>query len=432
MFDRAGLNPSTMTFLASGLIYTGMLLLLAVISAMETAILWAQDMGHGVLSTQSQRVRKQIQSITSNPFPHFHRALLLTAALNLALAALGFYIVTGPARTLGWHPWVTAGILFGVSVFVGDIAPKFLAARAPSQILILTTRFLKPARAVLDPLSAGVERISEIIVRAVVPRKLKMRQRITTEELETLIEMREEQGTLNEPEAAMIREILGVSTLTVRDCMVPRVNLPLLAISDVADEGVAALEKADIRFVVVHGDTPDAVHGVIDTHQWKVAGRPAILTYIRPPVFVPETLSAMDAMEKHLSGSARCVLIVDEYGGLEGLVSQDEIVDWLLYDAAPWQGEGGEIQDLGNGRYLLDGTTRLDHIADELKITLTEEGIDTIGGLVFTQLGHMPKPGERLSLESADLKVRRVSRSRVQQVEMRLNLEVVAEEDAEQ
>ena len=74
----------------------------------------------------------------------------------------------------------------------------------------------------------------------------------------------------------------------------------------------------------------------------------------------------------------------------------------------------------------------MDHIADELKITLTEEGIDTIGGLVFTQLGHMPKPGERLSLESADLKVRRVSRSRVQQVEMRLNLEVVAEEDAEQ
>jgi CBS domain containing-hemolysin-like protein len=198
------------------------------------------------------------------------------------------------------------------------------------------------------------------------------------------------------------------------------VNLPLLAVSDVNEEGAAALEKADIRFVVVHGETPDAVHGMIDTHTWKLAGRPPIMSQIRPPVFVPETLSAMDALEKHLGGSARCVLIVDEYGGLEGLVSQDEIVDWLLYDAAPWQGEGGEIQDVGHGRYLLDGTTRLDHLSDELNLTLTETGIDTIGGLVFTQLGHMPKPGERVSIEGAELKVRRVSRSRVQQVELRL------------
>jgi len=409
-----------MTLLVSGLIYAGLLLLLAVISAMETAILRAQDLGHGLLSTQSERVRRQIQSITSNPFPHFHRALLLTAALNLALAALGFFIVTGPAKELGWHPWVCAGGLFAISVFFGDIAPKFLAARAPSEILLHSTRLLKPARVILDPLISGVEQVSELIVRAVVPKTLKMRQRITTEELETLVEMREEQGTLTEPEAAMIREILGVSTLTVRDCMVPRVNLPLLAVSDVNEEGAAALEKADIRFVVVHGETPDAVHGMIDTHKWKLAGRPPIMSQIRPPVFVPETLSAMDALEKHLGGSARCVLIVDEYGGLEGLVSQDEIVDWLLYDAAPWQGEGGEIQDVGHGRYLLDGTTRLDHLSDELNLTLTETGIDTIGGLVFTQLGHMPKPGERVSIEGAELKVRRVSRSRVQQVELRL------------
>ncbi|MBX7208997.1 MAG: CNNM domain-containing protein [Verrucomicrobiaceae bacterium] len=409
-----------MTLLVSGLIYLSLLLLLAAISATEAAILTTREIGAGALAAQSERVRRQIQSITSNPFPHLHRALLLSAALNLALAALGLFLVTGPLFAAGLNPWLSAAALFVASLFIGDIAPKFFALRSPAEILIGSTRLLKPVRVILDPLIAVVERVSEMIVRSIVPKKIKMRQPITQEELETLIEMREEQGALDEAEAAIIREILDVAALTVRDCMVPRVNLPLLAIADIEEKGADVLEHAESRFVVVHGDTPDAVHGVIDTHAWKLAGRPAILSRARPPVFVPETLPAMEALEKHLGGSARCVLVVDEYGGLEGMVSQDEIVDWLLYDAAPWQGEGVEIRDLGGGRYLMDGTTRLDHIADELSVTLEAEGIDTIGGFVFTQLGHLPKPGERVNVNGIDLKVRRVSRTRVQQVEMRL------------
>ena len=409
-----------MTLLAFGLIYLGLLLLLAVISATETAILTAREVGARALAAQSDQVRRQLQSITSNPFPHLHRALLLSAALNLSLAALGLFLAIGPLRDFGWSPWLSAGALFTASIFFGDIVPKFIALRSPSRILINSTRLLKPARVILDPLISVVERISEFIVLAVVPKSIKMRHPITQEELETLVEMREEQGALDEAEAAIIREILDVSTLSVRDCMVPRVNLPLLAVADITKDGPAILEKADSRFVVVHGDTPDAVHGIIDVHAWKLAGRPAILSRIKPPVFVPETLSAMEALDRHLSGTARCVLIVDEYGGLEGMVSQEEIVDWLLYDAAPWQGDGGEIRDLGQGRYLMDGATRLDHIGDELGVTLSAEGIDTIGGFVFTQLGHLPRPGERITMEGTDIKVRRVSRSRVQQVELRL------------
>lgn len=409
-----------MTLVVSGLIYLGLLTLLAVMSAAETAIGMSRDLGSRLSAVQNPSVRQELQSIASNPFPHLHRALLLSAMLNLALAAFGLFVVTGPLKQLGWNPWAGAVILFGASVLVADVAPKFLAARAPSQILLATTRLLKPARLFLDPLLALVEKASDLIVRAIVPKRVKQRLPITLEELETLIEMREEQGILDEPESAIIREIIEVANLSVGDCMIPRVNLALMAIADAETDGRQILETADSRFVLVHGDTPDAVHGIIDTHAWKLAGRPAVLGQIRPPVFVPETLPVLDALDRHLGDPSRCVLVVDEYGGLEGLVSQEEVVDWLLYDAAPWQGEGGEIRDLGEGRYLLDGGTRLDHIESELGVPLSIEGIDTVGGFVFTLLGHLPKPGERLRVDGvADLKVRRVSRTRVQQVELR-------------
>ena len=129
----------------------------------------------------------------------------------------------------------------------------------------------------------------------------------------------------------------------------------------------------------------------------------------------------LDALEKHLRKSPLPVLIIDEYGGLEGMVSQEEIADWLLYEAAPWQGEAGEIRELGPGRYLIDGGARIEDVAQELELQIPAGGIDTIGGYVFNQLGHLPKAGERIAIPGADIKVRRAVRARIQQVELRLH-----------
>ena len=217
----------------------------------------------------------------------------------------------------------------------------------------------------------------------------------------------------------MLTEILEIAELTVRDCMVPRVDLTLIEGSDPIGEIDEALENATDRFAIIHGATPDQVEGIVDIPHWKLTGRPAWREVLRNPVFVPETCPALDALRLHLSTPHACVLILDEYGGLEGMVTREEIVDWLLYDAAPWQGEDAELRDLGDGRFMADGTARIDHIAKVMDIDLEDGGVDTIGGLVFNHLGYLPKPGERTRLQGLEIKVRRVSRRRVQQVEIR-------------
>ena len=155
---------------------------------------------------------------------------------------------------------------------------------------------------------------------------------------------------------------------------------------------------------------------------------------MRTPGFVPETMPVLEVLEHHLQNDEQPVLIADEYGGLEGMITRREIADWLLYEAAPWHGEASEIRDLGNGRFLLDGGTRLDHLKKELDLELNIDldvgGIDTIGGLVFNELGHVPKPGERISIDDADIKVRRIVRARIQEVELRLKSKPAAESDA--
>ncbi len=416
----------------SGFLYIALLLLLAVISATETAIHMARDLEEKLEEAGEGSVARKLRSITANPFAQLHRTLLLSATLNLALAALGLHLVSGPLLLLGWNPWLTAPVLFMTTVLVGDVMPKFFAAYSPSAVLLGSLRLLNPLRSVLDPIVTLADRTTDALIRRLVSGRVKMKMPITRDEFETLVEMREEQGLLDSAEAAIIREALDIERLTVRDCMVPRVDLTLMSAEDSPVKSATVLEQSASRWVVIYGETPDVVVGVIDTVAWRLAGRPTWQTAQQLVAFIPETMPVLDALEKHLQNSTRPVLIVDEYGGLEGMLSQEEIADWLLYEAAPWQGEAGEIRELGGGRYLLDGGTRLDDVSSELQLYLPSGGIDTIGGFVFNQLGHVPKAGERIQVEGAEIKVRRVVRARIQQVELRLNRPLPGAEEVEQ
>ena len=400
-------------------IYLALLLLLAIVSAMETAAFAVRDSQTALARSKGSRAREELQNILANPFLHLHRTLLVSATLNLAITALGMFIIREPLHEWRVSPWGAALVLYGITVLAGDVLPKFIAVRSPTMVLLQTTRILRPLRAVLDPLAHVAERVSALLLEVFVPKHMKTRLPITRDELETLIEMREEQNMLDHNEAEILTEILDVTELTVRDCMVPRVDLTLIEGSDPGREIIDTLEKSRSRFAIIHGETPDTVLGVIDVPQWRLAGRPAWAEVMKPPIFVPETFPALDALQQHLGDASACVLILDEYGGLEGMVTQEEITDWLLYDAAPQQGDENELREVGDGRYLADGTVRVDQLAEVMDAEIDPEGIDTIGGLVFTHVGTLPKPGERFVIQGLIFKVRRVSRHRIQQLEIR-------------
>jgi putative hemolysin len=414
-----------MSLIGLSIVYVSLLLLLAVVSALETAIHSVREVEGKEFSSEKNlgesALERRLRNIRQNPFVQLQQTLLLSAGLNLALALLILYAVSGPMREQGLRVWVWAPILFGTMVLVGDALPKFFAVNRSADLLVIGSRLLVPVRAILDPLARLAEWLADRILGRIVPARVKVRSFMTRDEFETLVEMRQEQAVLTRDESAIIREVLDLEALIVRDAIVPRVDLPLVSLSEGDEPVTAFLERAGGRFVVVHADTPDVVEGVVDALAWKLEGRPPWREVMRPPVFVPETMAMLNVLARHLPDASSVVLVVDEYGGLEGLVSQEEIADWLLHEAAPWLGEDAEVRELEPGRYLLDGGARLDHIQDETGVALAPEeaeGIDTIGGLVFKLLGHVPKAGERLKIGAVQVKVRRMARARVKQVEL--------------
>jgi len=135
------------------------------------------------------------------------------------------------------------------------------------------------------------------------------------------------------------------------------------------------------------------------------------------PSFVPETMRALDLLKLFLTHPQSLAIVVDEFGGTEGIITMSDIVDEILSDAAPARGDADlYIEPLEDGKFLVSGRARLDDLREQLGFELEADGIDTIGGLVFNRLGYLPQAGTKIELPRLTATVRRTSRKRIQEL----------------
>jgi len=182
------------------------------------------------------------------------------------------------------------------------------------------------------------------------------------------------------------------------------------------EEIIPKLRAGRHRFVPIYGETPDDILGVLDVRRFLLAPALPYVELLTPASFVPETMKAIVLLRSFLRHPQRIAIVVDEHGGTEGVITMSDIVEEIISDAVPQADEDLYIEALGNNRLIVNGNARLEDINEMLGSELAEEGIDTIGGLVFNRNGSLPKTGATLEIDDLVLTVRRVSRKRVEEL----------------
>jgi CBS domain containing-hemolysin-like protein len=274
-------------------------------------------------------------------------------------------------------------------------------------------RALMPA---LDPIARVLQGASERIANTLLPASLKIHRELDEEELETLVALSAETGALHATESEMISEIIKLGDKTAKDCMTPRVDMFALPDDLTNDEAIARLCQKRFRRVAVYGETPDDIEGVLDVAAYLRDPSVHYTERLDVPSFVPETMKAMALLKGFLSHPQGLAIVVDEHGGVEGVVTMADLVEEIISDAVPSTDAKLYLEGVGEGRLLASGNARLEDITEELGVPVEAEGIDTIGGLIFNQVGHVPKVGHELQIERVRVTVRRVSRKRVEEV----------------
>jgi len=388
----------------------------ALFSGVETALFLLKLHQLRRLEANHPGLTKFIQLFQENPRRVLNVLLLGDGLVNVVLVVLClFFLWEGPFA--GRIPqWLVGIAIFAVVVLFCDFVPKLLALSAPYRLSAIGALTLQIAMPLLDRMGRGLETVSAYVVDLLTPVHLRTRARLSDEELGTLIEMGEEEGALYEGEREMIQEIIKLGDKTAKDCMTPRVDSFMLPDDLTNEDAIARLKEKRHRRVPVYADTPDQILGIIDAKLFLLDSSEHYTEKLIAPSFVSETMRALELLNLFLTRPQGMGVVVDEFGGTEGIITMDDIMEEILSDAVPRGDVALYIEPLGHGRFLVSGNARLDDLSEHLGFQIEAEGIDTIGGLIFTRLGYLPPSGTKLEIPHLAITVRRSGRKRIEEV----------------
>ena len=388
----------------------------ALFSGLETALFSLKPYQLRRLEEHRAGLSKFIHLFQENPRRVLNLLLLGDSLVKVPLVILCLVLLWEGPLASRIPQWLAGIVIFAIVVLLCDLIPKLLALSAPYRLSAIGALTLQIAMPLLERVGHGLERMSTIIVDLLTPPRLRTRQRLSDEELGTLLEMGEEEGALHQEEAEMIEEIIKLGDKTAKDCMTPRVDSFTLPDDLTNEEAIARLKEKRHRRVPVYADTADQILGIIDVKLFLLDPAEHYTEKLIAPSFVPETMRALELLKLFLTHPQGMAVVVDEFGGTEGIITMEDIVEEILSDALPRGDVDLYIESLENEKFLVSGNARLDDLSEHLGFRIDAEGIDTIGGFVFTRLGYLPPSGTKLEIPRLAITVRRTGRKRIEEV----------------
>jgi CBS domain containing-hemolysin-like protein len=402
------------------LIVIGCLLASAFFSAAEMAFIAANRIRLRHLAEQGLRVARGYMEAFERP-----ERLLSTAMMGVTIAHVSASALT-TALLLPWLErraalWATL-VLTPVMLIFGEIVPKSLTQQRATAVALRTFDALRAAAWLLAPLVW----VANALVGAML-RTLGYRGRhdpfVSRDDLRLLFQVEPTGATdVKEEEREMIDGIFHLGETTVREIMVPLVDVLAVPEEATVEETVARIAESGHSRLPVYRERIDHVIGVVtalDILQ-RGATEEGVKALLRPAYYVPDTKRIDDLLREMQRQRIQLAVVVDEYGGSEGIVSVEDVVEQIV----------GEIEDehtrapstltsLPDGSYLVAARLGIDELNETLDWDLPKKDYETVGGLILSVLGRIPRPGEQVVLDRYELSVVDADERRILKVKVK-------------
>ena len=246
-----------------------------------------------------------------------------------------------------------------------------------------------------------------------------MREPEDREQLVELLRSAYERNLLDADALSMIEGVMLVSELQVRDIMIPRSQMDSIDINDPPEKFIPfVIETAHSRFPVI-GENKDDVIGILlakDLLRYYAEKEFNVRDMLRPAVFIPEAKRLNVLLKDFRSNRNHIAIVADEYGGVAGLVTIEDVLEQIvgeIEDEYDFDETEDNIIQERNGRFRVKAVTEIADFNAALGSKLSDEEHDTIGGLVISHFGRLPKRGDHISIDNLDFRVLRADSRRI-------------------
>ena len=320
-----------------------------------------------------------------------------------------------------YGPTISTIVITVTVLIFGEISPKNLAKEYPEKFAMFSAPLISLLMTVFTPINwifAQWKKLLRLIF------KVNLDKGITEEEIKTLVEEAATEGNIMSEQEELIQNAIDFSDLEAWDVLTPRVDIKAIEIDDTKEDVGMLFKDTGFSRMPVYEDDLDNILGVLnqkDFHNFISGTKKNIADYVKPVVFVAGSMKCADLLKKLQANKTQIAIVVDEYGGTEGLVTMEDIIEELVgeiydeHDAVETEG----IIPLRNGSFRVMGNTNVekmfDYFDEEIDMSAT-----TVNGWLILQIDKLPEPGDEFEYDAGN----NIFRGKVTKADSRKALEI--------
>jgi CBS domain containing-hemolysin-like protein len=375
------------------------LLATAFFSAAEMAFVAANRVRLRHLAADGHRVATRYLEAFGSPERILSAAKMGVPIAHITAASVATWALLpylGPTAAL-----VVTLALTPVMLVLGEVIPKAVAQQWATGLILRLFRPLTWAAWLLGPLTWTASRIVERVLALSGRPQDHGRRFVSREELKLVLQVEPEESDVTTQEAEMIDRIFSLGETTVREVMVPLVDVATLPATSTPDEAIALIRQRGFSRIPIFSDQVFNIVGIVTAMDFlqRGADAPTVGTLVRPATYIPETKRIDDLLREMQRARIQLAVVVDEYGGAVGIVTLEDVVEQIVgeiqdeHDRAP-----ATIQRLPDGSYRVAARVGIEELNETLEWDLPKGEYETVAGLVLATIHRIPRVGEEFRI----------------------------------
>lgn len=387
------------------------------------------------------RLKGQFEKDKPKQTEHVERLLdqpskLITAILignnlcNVACSALATTIIIDIFRQ--FHvtnlaiimPIITLIVTILLLIF-GEITPKTLALKQPERFAVFSSKFISPFFILFYPVILVFDAFNKIINKVLRSESQFANKSLNIDELKLMLDISHDDGIIESEKNKMLTSIFEFSDTIVREVMTPRTDAICISDKESVQQAIHLIITEGHSRVPVYEDKMDNIVGIIYAKDLlnvpTTDGSPNVRKFMREAVFIPEYKPVEDLLQQMKRSKFHMAIVVDEYGGMSGIVTLEDIVEEILgeiqdeYD----QDEQNECIIIDDHTYDVDAKINIKDLEDILGVEFPDdEDYDTLGGLILSLNGSIPSKNEIISYKNLSILVKEIKKRRILRLEI--------------
>jgi len=414
-------------FLFKLLLFFIFLLFSAFFSGSETAFFSLSKIKLQHLKESKISSAQRVVKLLENPKQLLITILIGNTIVNVSAATIAALLTAD--LSAGFHFREEIAILLEIVVVIsillvlGEITPKIIAVKNAVAISQKISFALQIISFLLYPISYLLARFTTFISKTLGIYDVGIF--FSQEELKTLLEVGEEKGAIEEDEKEMIHSIFEFSQTSVREVMVPRIDMVCVEKNTSLDELIDIIKENGFTRIPLYQGRVDNILGIIHAKdllpyikaEKKSTEIPPVnlSSLARPVQFVPENKKIDELLREFQQEKTHMVIVVDEYGGTAGLITLEDVLEEIVGEIQDeYDSEGPLIKRVDERTFLADGKINIHELQEFLGLPIPiSESYDTLAGLIFDQTGYVPKEKERIQFDEFAFVIEKIVRNRI-------------------